>query len=245
LRRFPDIDHWDISTDIYHLPFVPIEQVRCAFYALSAIGKPPMIRVAHHEPITYPEAFLIDAVHKFAGRRMSFQPIGPVGRAAAIVQAQLATIANFDRSPCPTTGPLVQSSGVVAPCCAPLSHEEYDHPLRIGDAFKESLVDIVRKWRLNPLLQTIRLWGFDPIVEWLRGDDAFTQILRNRQCDTCVALARDGRLMTRAAGFANRLENRIRVAQSLKVYFDESWMEESLVAEANEYASRNRSGAYA
>jgi pyruvate-formate lyase-activating enzyme len=233
VQRFTDIEHWDISTDVYHLPFVPLDRVRRAFDILSTLGRPPMVRIAYHDPLTYPEAALIDAVHKFAGRRISFQPIGPVGRGAGLVNARAATLFDYDRSACPTTGPLVQPGGGVAPCCAPLSHEAHDHPLRLGNAFREPLVDIVRRWRIHPLLQTIRLWGFEPIVEWLRHE--IGAHLRGRQCDTCVAVARDTRLMIQAARLAERLENRIQVAQALKTYFDEPWMEEALVAEADEY----------
>jgi pyruvate-formate lyase-activating enzyme len=235
LQRFRCIDHWDISTDIYHLPFVSVDKVRRAFDALSELGRPPMIRIAHHVPITYDEAVLIDRIHEFAGRRIGFQPIGPVGRGAELVQAQHATADDYDEAPCPTTGPLVRSDGGVSPCCAPLSHEDYDHPLQLGNAFREPLAVIVGRWRVNPLLQTIRLWGFEPIVQWLRSSPRLVNSLRSRQCDTCVAMARDRGLMLEAAAAAGRLENRIRVADALKTYFGEPWMEEALLAEADEH----------
>lgn len=232
IERFPCVTHWDISTDIYHLPFVPIERVRLAFEALSAQGRPPMVRVAHHEPLSYPEAELIASIHRFAGERMGFQPIGPVGRAETLVQAQPATRASFDRSPCPTTGLLIQTDGRGAPCCAPLSHEESDHPLRSGNAFTERLVTLVQRWRVNPLLQTIRLCGFEPVVAWLDEEPALTRQLRTRHCDLCVSMARTGRLLHVAAERAARLEHRIQLAQALKTWFDEPWMEAQLVAEA-------------
>lgn len=235
LQRFPHVNHWDISTDIYHLPFVPVDRIRRAFDLLAESGRMPMLRIAHHEPLSYEEAVLIDRVHRFAGTRMSFQPIGPVGRAEGLVTAMPATLSTHDRSPCPTTGPLVQPSGGVSPCCAPLSHESNEHPLRQGHAFPGRLVDAVMRWRRDPLLQTIRLWGFEPVVEWLREVPRLQAALRGRACDTCVAMARQGDLLTHAARRAGRLEHRILVAQALKTWFDEPWMEQALLEEAREY----------
>jgi hypothetical protein len=94
----------------------------------------------------------------------------------------------------------------------------------------------VGRWRVNPLLQTIRLWGFEPVVAWLSDDrPEILNHLRSRQCDTCVAVSRNRSLMERAASLANKLENRIRVAHALSTSFGEPWMEEELLTEAKTY----------
>lgn len=244
VQSYPHIDNWDISTDLYHLPFVKVDQVRLAFEVLSSVGKPPLIRIAHHEPITYEEAVLIDEVHRFAGRRIGFQPIGPVGRGVDIVQLEAADDQTYDRSPCPTTGPLVQSTGLVAPCCAPLSHEEYDHPLMLGNAFEEPLVDIVERWRVHPLLQTIRLWGFEPIVGWLvKANVNWTNILSSRTCHQCVNLIREPTLANIVMDRASTLSHKVKLAIALKWYFGEDAMDRQIMKEASLALSRNFSSA--
>ena len=233
LAMFPHIDNWDISVDVYHLPFVSLDRIRVAFAVLSDMGKPPLIRIAHHEPMTYEDARLIDEVYGFAGRRIAFQPIGPVGRAADLVTAELADLTTYDRSPCPTTGPLVQPGGRVAPCCAPLSHEDGAHPMRLGNAFDEPLADIVQRWRTHPLLQTMRVFGMAPVVNWLEEAGVDTaQALRARQCDTCVALARQDDWLWLADRRARGGLHRLRLAHALETHFGETWLGEVMVAEA-------------
>lgn len=234
IARFDAIDNWDISTDLHHLAFVPLERVELAFHALSAAGKPPLIRIAHSEPISYDEAVLIERVHRFADRRISFQPIGPVGRATSLLRAVRAPEADADLSPCPSTGPLVRTSGWVAPCCAPLSHEDHAHPLLLGNAFTEPLLTIVSRWRTHPLLQTLRLWGFKPLFEWFRHGHAFGHVLRSRACTQCVELVRDAELCAFAMRKAGEFEHRILLASALIEYFDEHWLEDQLRAEARE-----------
>lgn len=234
VQSYPDIDNWDISTDLYHLPFVTVDQVRLAFDVLSSLGKPPLIRIAHHEPITYEEAVLINQVYGFAGRRIGFQPIGPVGRGVDIVQLEPVDQSTYDRSPCPTTGPLVQSTGSVAPCCAPLSHENYDHPLLLGNAFEEPLVDIVERWRIHPLLQTIRLWGFEPIVGWLMEAGVnWRNLLSSRACHQCVNLIREPVLAKIAMDRASTLPHKVKLAIALKWYFGEDAMDRHVMTEAS------------
>lgn len=233
VTRFKHIDNWDISTDVYHLPFVPLENVKLAHGVLTKNGKPPIIRVAYHEPLTLEDAQLIDTVHKFAGQRMGFQPVGPVGRAAEWFDYPPVTENEWDRTPCPSTGPLVQSSGQVAPCCAPLSHEEYDHPLLLGNAFDEPLDQIVMRWRTNPLLQTIRVWGFRPVVRWLTESKCTQKhIFRHRVCHQCVQLIRDRELCDFVMQKASAFSHRIKLAYALIKEYDEHWLDDDLRREA-------------
>lgn len=231
---FKDIDNWDISTDIYHLEFVPLSFVERAFGVLTDAGRTPVIRIAYHEPMTYDDALLIDRVQLFAGNRIAFQPVGPVGRATEIFQYVPVQNDSWDRAPCPTTGPLVQAGGRVSPCCAPLSHEDSEHPLLLGNAFREPLVDILHRWRVHPLLQTIRLWGFAPIFEWLEDarPTSYRHILRHRACHQCIELVRDGDLLAVAMERANTMRHRVKVAFALIEYFGEHWLDAELQEEA-------------
>ena len=239
--RLKAIDHWDISTDRYHLAFVPLSAVERAFRLLEEAGKEPLIRIAHHEPIEFEDATLIDQVMRFAGRSVAFQPIGPVGRGDQIVVAEAAGNADWDTGPCPTTGLLVQWNGRVAPCCAPASHEMHNHPLWLGNAKTSRMAEIIERWRIHPLIQTIRVWGFRPLREWFAEaglvDD---QILRRRVCDLCVQWLRDPMLLEHAAGRAQELGHRIRLAATLSSQFDEPWLDLALRKEAASYLTTGR-----
>lgn len=233
------IDHWDISTDIYHTEFVPLSAVERAYRKLTERGKSVMIRVAHQEPIGYDDALLIEEVMRFAGRNVSFQPIGPVGRGDELVESVPATAESYDQSQCPTTGPLIQWDGRVSPCCAPASHENHDHPLWIGSTHFLNITELIQKWRTDPLLQTIRVWGFGIIREWFQDAGVKnTHILTTRTCDTCVNLLRDPTLSQIALERASELSHRIRLAHALLEEFDEPWIDQLLRQEAEVFLRR-------
>ncbi len=116
VTRFCGVDNWDISTDVYHLPFVPVDRVNIAFRTLTERGKHPLVRIAHHEAMTYEDAKLIDLVRTFAGDNIAFQSVGPVGRAANIFMDVPVARERADLGACPTTGPLVKVTGEVSPC---------------------------------------------------------------------------------------------------------------------------------
>ncbi|QPH54660.1 radical SAM protein [Pontivivens ytuae] len=236
LRCLRNIDHWDISTDVYHTDFVRLDAVERAYEMLKDEGKSVIIRIAYHEPMTRDDAVLIDAVMAFAGRDVSFQPIGPVGRGSDITQSSIADAESYDRGPCPTTGPLIQWDGRVAPCCAPASHEMHDHALWLGSAHCSPIADIVRRWRIDPLLQTIRVWGFEIVRNWFaEAGVEGAHILRSRTCDTCVEMLRDPTLLAIAVERAGTLSHRVRLAYALLEEFDEPWLDELLRREAAEY----------
>jgi hypothetical protein len=236
IRAFPHIHNWDISTDIYHLEFVPFEHVAHAHAALRARGESVQLRIAHHEPISFDEARLIWQTYQMAGRNMSFQPIGPVGRGKDVAVARPVGRAQRDATPCPSTGLLIRNDGSGAPCCAPLSHEAARSPLFMGNAFHDSLADMLTRWRLQPLLQTIRLWGFELLEQWLdEAGVAPRRHYRERVCDECVSMLADPALVDLLNRRASTLASRIDLAIALKRDFDEPWLADALQDEAVHY----------
>lgn len=233
VEKFRHISSWDISTDVYHLPFVDLDTVERAYELLSHHGKSVRIRIAYHEPMTLEDAQIIDRVHKFAGDNLGFQPISPVGRGGSIGISIRKSKRDFSTGACPTTGPLIRPSGSVEACCAPLSHTEAEHPLRFGNAFEDRLVDVVHRWRTNPLLQTIRLWGFGPVFEWLESEQhELERVYNSRACLQCVDLLKDPVLAQAAMKYASSLRQRIILATTLLEELNEPWMDNLLRAQA-------------
>jgi hypothetical protein len=238
LRLFPHIQNWDISTDIYHLPYVSLPTVCNAYAAILDAGGSAQLRIAHHEPLSVPEARLIWDAYCVVGRHISFQPIGPVGRGKEVTVAAPVAAANRGTAPCPSTGLLIRSDGVGAPCCAPLSHEAPDSCLFMGNAFHDDLASMVTRWRLQPLLQTIRVWGFQPLSAWLaEAGLPATRHYRARVCDECTALLSDAGVVDSLNRRASELMHRIDLAIALKRDFNEPWMGQQLEAEARRYVA--------
>lgn len=234
LESFCDIDEWDISTDLYHLEFVSINNIINAYDTLkNNFNKQPIIRVAYHVPFTKEDCELIIELDKLFGKNIGFQPIGPVGRAHEFVSALQSTLDDYDKSPCPSTGLLIQPFGTAVSCCAPLSHEDYDHPLRLGNAFTEPMVDLINNWRTNALLQTIRMWGFEPIIKWLKNSGyPVEMILKDQACQTCVSLIQSKEACQIAFKKANEFKHKLSLAISLKEHFNENYFEDEIKEEA-------------
>lgn len=229
LDELDDVEEWNLSTDVYHLPFVSLETVERAFLMLKERGKKPRIRIAHSEEMSRGDAEIITRCHEFAGEDMGFQPVGKVGRADGLVQLRRAALPELDRTPCPTTGPLVQPNGSVEPCCAPAAEEGYEHPMQVGNAFRDSLCKIVMRWRTHPLIQAIRLWGFGPLLEWMQAEGMTVDALcHDRNCMTCVHLLRDRALAEQAYRITARPDKRILIAAALLETFNEPWMARQL-----------------
>ena len=189
-------------------------------------------------PISKEDCELILNLNNIFGKNIGFQPIGPVGRAKDFLEKVNADINTYDKTPCPSTGLLIQPFGTAVSCCAPLSHEDYDHPLRLGNAFSEPIAEIILKWRTNPLLQTNRLWGFEPIINWLIKEQfAVDKILKDKTCQTCVALFQDSTACNIAYKNSNKFMNKLSLALSLKKYFGEEYLEEVIKKEAQRQLS--------
>lgn len=235
LGHFPDIHNWDISTDLYHQKFVPFSNVINAFNAIQARGDSAQLRIAYHEPMLLEDAHLIREAFQSVGRKISFQPIGPVGRGKVVTSVESVDRSRRDPMPCPSTGLLVRSDGAGAPCCAPVSHESSDSPLFVGNAFRDDLASMVDRWRHQPLLQTIRLWGFEYLDRWIEPKDGPSSNYRERVCDECVAQFSDPAVVWHLNSRANELQHRIDLAVALKREYGEPWMEQKLVREAESH----------
>jgi hypothetical protein len=234
IDKYPHIDEWDISTDIYHLEFVNLDHIITAYGLLKEeYNKNAVIRVAYHEPFTKDDCELILKLNDLFGKNIGFQPIGPVGRAEEFIENASVSIENYEKSPCPSTGLLIQPFGTAVSCCAPLSHEDYEHPLRLGNAFTEPISSLISKWRINPLLQTIRLWGFEPVFNWLSESGySLEDILKEKTCHTCVAIIQDKSLCEIAFNRSNEFMHKLSLALSLKQFFNERYMENAIINEA-------------
>jgi hypothetical protein len=232
VSQYPGIEQWDISTDLYHLPFVPLARVQAAYLSLKSLGKTTKIRLAYHKPLHYEEAVLIDHVRHFAEQDLQFQAISPIGRAKDLVDFPSCSAEKMDRSGCPSSCLSILANGKAAPCCGPLAMEVFDHPLIIGRIQDASLEELLLRWRTHPILQTLRLWGVSPFISWLREAGVnFHWHLANRVCFQCIALMQDARSLEIISQRSSTIEHQIKLALALHHYFDEPWLAEKLNAQ--------------
>ena len=225
------IRRWNISTDVYHLPQVPLAQVRTAYEALRDQGSEVLIRFTFHEPLTREDARLIDQIVAFAGEDITFQQLMPAGRARDLPQARANALTAAAREcACPSSGPVVRPDGAVEPCCSDLYRAQSSHhPLLMGNAFVEGLPAIIHRWRTSAVLQTLRLWGTRCPRRWLlRAREPFSWDAYPSICGQCVALAHDPRLYGILERRSREPGHLRQVGESLSHHFMEPWLADEL-----------------
>ena len=80
------IHNWQLSTDVFHTPFVPVAWVVSAARAVLEEGRNPMVRIAAHLPLAGASLALYNSVRQALPESVPIfvQPITPNGRAAAV-----------------------------------------------------------------------------------------------------------------------------------------------------------------
>lgn len=163
LQKLPSIDVLAVSTDQYHLPFIPIEYIRNAVKAAQQIDLHIEVSLAteNKESIEYKK--LLEEVYSFISKENVNEAITiPVGRAASEIRMDnWDTTSEVLNVPCRMASfPVILPSGKISPCVGPLMTLSEDHALMLGNLRKESVKDIFDRAEKNILLQTIRTIGF-------------------------------------------------------------------------------------
>lgn len=169
VEAFPGIQCWDISSDVHHLPWVGIDQVRWAAAALNAAGRQATIRFTYTDPMTEADQSVLAELAAIDGCRCVAQATRPVGRAKDLCGSVRHGWSPWVK-PCLTQGMVVRYDGSVAPCCLNLV-ESRRHPFDFGDPRELDLVEVHRNFACHPLLQLIRALGFSQIREWIEAAD--------------------------------------------------------------------------
>jgi pyruvate-formate lyase-activating enzyme len=192
--RFPQIDTWHLSTDVFHEQFIPSARVLNAARVAVEHGRNVVIRVAVNAPITSEDLALLDRLNADLpeGATIAVQTVVGVGRAESL---DVEVAPWRDRSvPCITTGPTIRDDGTVSPCCGSLSDQRAGHPFEYPNAFDRGLAATKAVWDRDLLLMLIRSVGFAPVLDWVARVDPEHPALANtpdHPCDICVALWRE------------------------------------------------------
>jgi len=190
VARFPFISDWHLSTDLYHAEFLRPAYVIHAAKAVAASGAQVLVRMAVGRDLDPEERALTAWVRAqlSADIPIALQPVSPVGRAKEIgVTPDFDDARSVPDAPCLTTGPLIQHTGRLLPCCSALSEKPEISPFATADASVEGLPAAVRAWRSDPLLTLVRALGFGFPVAWAEAAGAARVSPAPRHpCDYCT-----------------------------------------------------------
>lgn len=163
LQNLSEIDVLAVSTDQYHLPFIPLENIRNAVEAAQQTGLHIEVSLATENKESEEHRNLLDKVYSFIPKENVNEVITiPVGRASTEIGAdKWGLTTDVLNVPCRMASyPVILPSGRINACVGPLMTLSGDHALMLGNLRKESVKEIFDRAEKNILLQVIRTIGF-------------------------------------------------------------------------------------
>ncbi|MCL2498331.1 MAG: radical SAM protein [Symbiobacteriaceae bacterium] len=219
----PHIIDWQISTDIFHIAYIPLAQVRLAFLAAKQAGKKTRLRVTCHMPAVEQDRQLVKELREFADLdEIDFQLLRKLGRAK-----EMETEGNrLLHLPCLTQGILIRWDGSIAPCCVNFT-EERQHPFQFGSTTQRPLTAILQDFFCHPLLQLMRTTGFSEIINWLSESGmelSLDNMVFDDICYLCSYIYQNSQVAEYLSRRAAQPENRLKIAVLLSQMYDDNAM---------------------
>lgn len=193
------LDHMVISWDFFHEAFVRRETAIRVTRTAANLGLRPRIRSVFRS-FDSPET-RADYFSEFAPfvEKHEASVVVSVGRAEDLPEESFSW---SDRPPagfCPAVVlPVVRWDGTVYACCGPSLEAEPGSPLILGNALEESLEEILRRGRNDPVLHAIHTLGPAGIWNLIEPEGADRSGRRfSGVCNGCLALTNDPLLVGR------------------------------------------------
>ncbi len=231
IENFSDIDAYAISTDIHHQKYIPLQNVKNAYFAIKKHNKKVDIRIAHQYNPTDSEKKVITQVQSFVKdpSEIKTQTILPFGRATQFMESDSLNFGpSISSLPCFSNAPLVLENGIVEPCCGALTALKIKHPMILGDLITDSIQDIRDNAFKNALFQHIRLWGFRdliPLIKKSKWKKCLPQLVgQSDTCSTCALIFSNPELADYLMEKSNELSFQFKVGLGMYYYFDNNKM---------------------
>jgi len=150
------IEQLVISTDVYHLAFIPFERVAFAIAACEAQGIAYHVDVSHSDEINT-DLRLLEAVRQ-NGVEPGYWDLQPMGRGA---QLPARAFCQYDRSTMPECDGLCLAFDPTgrASCCCNFNQHSNRSPLSLGTLHDRDFDDIVSDFLGSPYLRLIASGG--------------------------------------------------------------------------------------
>lgn len=239
LSQLPAIQVVGISTDVYHQQAIPFEHIKNALAAVRELGRMYNIVIctdSKENPDYLKTVAQLEALGEAENIRVAITL--PVGR------AQKAEGLNYSMSPepavsaCPVaSSPVLFPNGNVIACIGPLLTLPPEHPLFLGNLFREPLATILERAELNPILHAIRVWGPHKLVAFLAhfGDASLLpkEYISSTACDACFKLLSNPSIVSELECIFQDHELQQLVADARVHYLGETAMVERMKMEAS------------
>lgn len=218
-----NVKQYDLSTDLYHLRFVPLTNIKNAYEAAKKNDKLVTIRFTEGYGNLEKEKLLMEEIRTFAGEEIHTQSLIPIGR-AGYLDEKFPFTRKKSPVPCLSNSPMVREDGVVLPCCNALFTLRTDHPLVLGNVAIDSLSTIYKKIPTNTILHFLRLWGSYGLYELLRKSSLSNLLPKKHlfsSCYACAELFSIPQINKYLADLSMDYELKLKVATGLMQYLKE------------------------
>jgi len=188
-----------ISTDAYHQDFVPLRFIENAYRAAKQAGIHVRIRLTRDRAnIDLGRAMEAQVLQFCSDTDLERASLAPYGRAEELPEAwgvspDAGSIQQYGS--CPSSGPHIFEDGRVTPCCNSIVSLKSEHALSFGNIRQESATAIVARIRRSELFLTIKMFGFDYILDKLVAHDIrYRDFQARNACDFCYRICTDTKL---------------------------------------------------
>jgi pyruvate-formate lyase-activating enzyme len=191
LTGLPAIKLLSVSTDVYHQKFVPLENIKNAVNAISALNRIFNIAVCTDTEENVEFKQIVHDLNEIGvGDKIRVSITYPAGRARLKGSCHSYPVAH---EPTPgacqvASSPVIYPDGRVISCIGPLLTLPITHPMFLGNLHQECLNDILYRSELNHVLHTIRVWGPYKLVSLLQQNKSIElpeEYICNCPCDVC------------------------------------------------------------
>jgi len=240
LRRLTAVHVLSISTDAYHLPYVPLEHVKNAIRAAQSCGRPynVVLCTEDKEDEAYRRIYnaLLDVTRAETIRTTLTHGSGRRGKVAESGKRRWRLTP--PREACASAGaPLILPNGRIVACAGPIMGLACRHALMLGNVREEPLAEILDRAETNTILHALRLWGPQALIALLK-ENGFEACLPKRYvdgslCDTCYQLMARNEVRDHLNEAALSFQLRRKVAYGRLYYLEETQMLERLVVDGD------------
>lgn len=211
LSYYDGITHVTFSTDRFHIQEVPIDSIRHGYLAAKEKGLSSRIKIAGETPDSLREHPVLSQILGMVTSKkdVQFQEIALYGRASKLKKIKTPKI-----KVCEAVTPVVKIDGTIAPCCSYLVELDKSTPLHMGNFFHDEAREIYRHIKTNWLLYSIRMSGFNAIIDALQRQDLLPPtVLANDKnmcmCTTCYQIFADSKTHDFLQDFSRKLAFRL------------------------------------
>jgi len=195
LKAVPAIQVLSVSTDAYHLPFVPLDNIRHAVWAARELGLPYNVAVCTHDEDAPEYLAIVRELSTFVeSNQLRLAITYPAGRARKRSRRlDFRTAFEPTVSACAmAASPVVFPNGSVNACIGPVLTLPPSHPLYLGNLYQEPIAQILDRAETNLVLHAIRVWGPHKLVSLLSQSPVHMLLPReyicNCVCDACFKI---------------------------------------------------------